>query len=159
MQVANHLSVEQLAERYRHETDGRARTHWQILWQMAAGATTQEVAAMTGLSVKWVRQIVHQYNTQGPVAVGDHRHQNPGAAPVLTADQEAELGRALEGPAPNGDIWSGPLVAQWISDHAQRAVTKQSGWLYLRRLDYRQRVTRPRHAKADGPTQEAFKKN
>ena len=159
LQVAAHLSVAELAERYRHEPDGRTRTHWQLLWQMATGKTVQEVAAMTGLSVGWIRRLVGRYNEHGPEAVGDQRHHNPGAAPVLTAAPEVELGQALDGPAPHGEVWSGPLVAQWISDHAQRSVTKQSGWLYLRRLDYRLRVTRPRHAKADPHAQEAFKKN
>jgi transposase len=158
IRVAGYLTVEQLKDRYQHETDGRTRTHWHILWHIAAGKTAQEVAEMTGLTVKWVREVVKRYNQHGPDAVGDQRHQNPGAPHVLTAEQEAELVAALEGPAPNGEVWTGPLVAQWIAQHARRPVTNYCGWLYLQRLDYRLRITRPRHAKAHPVEQEGFKK-
>src|SRR5215469_8282257 len=102
IQVAGYLTVEQLKDRYQHETDGRSRTHWQILWQMAAGKAAQEVADLTGLTVAWVREVVKRYNQQGPDAVGDQRHQNAGAPRVLNPEQEAELVVALAGPAPDG---------------------------------------------------------
>jgi transposase len=158
IQVAGYLTVEQLKDRYQHETDGRTRTHWQILWHIAAGKTAQEVADLTGLTVKWVREVVKRYNQHGPDGVGDQRHQNPGAPQVLTAEQEAELMAALEGPAPDGEVWTGRQVAQWISQRARRPVTSYCGWLYLRRLDCRLRVTRSRHVKANPVEQEGFKK-
>ena|SRR5215469_1710285 len=158
IQVTGHLTVEQLADRYQHETDGRTRTHWQILWQIALGKTAQEVADFTGLTVEWVRELVRRYNQQGPEAVVDHRHQNPGAPPALTLAQQAELMSALDGPAPDGEVWTGPQVAQWIRDRTHRPVTNYCGWLYVQRLDYRLRVTRTRHAKADLVAQDEFKK-
>lgn len=158
IQVAGYLTVEQLEDRYQQETDGRTRTHWQILWQIAMGKTAQEVAAFTGLTVEWVRELVRRYNRQGPDAVGDQRHQNPGAPPALSPEQQAELAAALEGPAPNGEVWTGPLVAPWISQRARHPVTDYCGWLWIRRLDYRLRVPRSRHAKADPAEQAAFKK-
>ncbi len=157
IQVAGHLTVEQLKDRYQHETDGRTRPHWHILWQIAAGKTAQEVADLTGLTVAWVREVVKRYNQQGPDAVGDQRHQNAGAPRVLSAQQEAELVAALHGPAPDGGLWSGPKVARWINARAKRHVTDDGGWVYLRRLDYRQQVPRRRHIKADLEAQAAFK--
>src|SRR5215472_3758007 len=112
IQIARYLTVEQLADRYRHESDGRTRTHWQILWHIAAGKTTQEVAAITGLSLRWIREIVHRYNGQGPAYVGDQRHQNPGGPRVLTPEQEGALATALDGPSPDGGRWTGPEAAQ-----------------------------------------------
>jgi Homeodomain-like domain len=78
IQVADHLTAEQLKDQYQHETDGRTRTHWQILWQIAVGKTAQEVADLTGLTVAWIREVVKRYNQHGPDAVGDQRHQNAG---------------------------------------------------------------------------------
>ncbi len=77
---------------------------------------------------------------------------------MLTAEQEAELLVALEGPVPDGEVWTGRQVAQWISQRARRPVTSYCGWLYLRRLDCRLRVTRTRHVKANPVEQEGFKK-
>jgi transposase len=158
IQVAGHLTVEQLKDQYQHETDGRTRTHWQILWQIAAGKTAQEVAELTGLTVDWVREVVKRYNQQGPDAVGDQRHANRGAPRVINSQQEAELVTALQGPAPDGGLWSGPKVARWINARAKRQVTNDGGLVYLRRLDFRQQVPRQRHAKADPEAQLALKK-
>jgi hypothetical protein len=60
IQIASSLSVEQLRERYRAASDGGARIHWQIRWHIAAGKTPQEVAVMTGLRLRWIREIVRR---------------------------------------------------------------------------------------------------
>jgi transposase len=158
IQIASYLSVEQLRERYRYEGDGRTRIHWQILWHIAAGKTTQEVAMMTGLTLRWIRAIVHRYNEQGPAYVGDQRHQNPGGPRVLTPEHEAALSIALDRPSPDGGRWTGPKVAQWISAHARRSVTKDTGRIYLRRLTFCPQLPRPQHAEADPVEQAELKK-
>ena len=158
IQIATYLTVEQLEDRYRHETDGITRTHWQVVWQIAAGSTVQAVAASTGYSQEWIRDLVHRYNAQGPTGVGDQRHHNPGGQKALTPEQEAELVAALQEQAPGGDTWSGPAIAQWIGQRTGRSVTAYCGWLWLRRLNYRLLVPRPHHIKADPDAQAAFKK-
>ena len=158
IRLADHLTVEELERRYRQETDGRARTHWQMLWLLAQGKTTQEVADVTGYTVEWIRELVHRYNQQGPKAVEDRRHHNPGAPRVLTAEQEAELDTALEGPSPDGGLWTGPKVAQWINTRAKRPITNYAGWVYLRRFPRRLLVPRPQHTQSDPEQQAAFKK-
>ena len=155
--VAGHLSLDEMGRRYRRARDPVARGQWQIVWLVAQGRLAREVAATTSYSTKWVGAIVRRYTADGPAGVGDRRHANPGGTPALSPEQRAELNAALDGPAPDGGLWSGPKVAAWIAARTGRAVGPQCGWEYLVRLGCALRRPRPRHAKADAEAQAAFK--
>ena len=156
--IAPHLPVRELEQRYRRATDPVASRHWQIVWLLAQGWTGQQVAASTGFSTRWIGQLAHRYTAEGPAGLGDHRHQNPGGARVLSGAQETALATALEGPAPDGGLWTGPKVAAWIAATTGQAVSAHVGWVSLRRLGYTPRRPRPRHAQADAAAQAAFPK-
>ncbi len=158
LKLAGHLTTVELEQRYRGEKDAVARSHWQILWLMSSGKRTGEVAAATGYSVPWIRQIVHRYNEQGPSGVGGARHHNPGSGKLLSEEQEAELVRQLEAARAAGESWNGPRVVEWMSQKLGRTLYKARGWETLRRLGYSSQTLRPRHAKADAQLQEQFKK-
>jgi transposase len=157
--VEPHLSVEELGRRLRRARDGVARGQWQVIWLVARGRTCQQAAEATGYSVPWVRALVHRYNREGPDGLGDRRHGNPGQAPLLTAEQRAELARALDaGVSARGELWTGREVAAWIAERTGRpGVWAQTGWVYLRRLGFTPHRPRPHHAKADPAAQAAFK--
>jgi transposase len=156
--IAPHLALADLEQRYRRAADPVASRHWQIVWLLAQGWTGQQVAASTGYSTRWIGQLAQRYNAAGPAGLGDHRHQNPGSARVLSAAQEAQLAAALEGPAPDGGMWTGPKVAAWIQQTTGRAVSAHLGWVSLRRVGFTPRRPRPRHAAADAAAQAAFPK-
>jgi transposase len=156
--IAPHLTVAELEQRYRRVPDPVASRHWQIVWLLAQGQTGQQVAASTGYSTRWIGQLAQRYNAAGPAGLGDHRHQNPGSARVLSAAHEADLVAALAGPAPDGGMWTGPKVAAWIGTATGRAVSAHLGWVSLRRLGFTPRRPRPRHAQADAAAQAAFPK-
>jgi transposase len=157
--MASHLELAELEQRYRQATDPVARSQWQIIWLLAQGQSTKEVVQATGYSATWIGTIAKRYNLDGPEAVGDRRHANPGAASLLSDAHLAELDAALQQPAPDGGLWTGPKVAQWMSHTLGRNVHPQRGWEALQRLDYRSYVPRPRHAKADPAAQDVFQKN
>ena len=159
LKLADHLTADELEQRYRRATDTLARSHWQILWLLVVGHTTAEVAAVTGYSSTWIYAIVRRYNQQGAAAIGDRRHTNPGKAALLSAAQRAELEHVLEGSAPDGGLWTGPKVAGWMRTKLGRTIHPVRGWELLQVLGYRSYVPRPRHAKADAAAQEQFKKN
>lgn len=119
------------------------------------------VAGSTGYSAYWIGQVARRYNQQGPAGVGDARHQPArpaGSGRLLSAEQQAALGRALREPAPDGGEWTGPTVAAWMSRELGRPVSRYLGWVYLRRLGLRRYTPRPRHVHAaDAAAQEAFK--
>lgn len=158
LKLSNHLALDELERRYRQASDPVARSHWQILWLLGQGRQTAEIASVTGYSLGWIRTIVGRYNADGPSGVGDRRHDNPGQAPLLSDALRAELEKALEQPHPDGGLWTGPKVAQWMSEKLGRRVHPPRGWELLQQLNYRSYVPRPRHAKADADAQETFKK-
>jgi transposase len=156
--IAPHLAMAELEQRYRRDPDPVASRHWQIVWLLAQGWTGQRVAASTGYSPRWIGQLAQRYNADGPAGLGDRRHRNPGSARVLSAAQAAQLAAALDGPAPDGGMWTGPKVAAWIAQTTGRAVSGHLGWVSLRRAGFTPRRPRPRHADADAAAQAAFPK-
>jgi transposase len=158
IQVAPHLSVDELGQRYRRARDPVERSHYHILWLIAGGQPAAEVARVTGYSPPWVRTVVRHYNQAGVAALVDHRHAHPGGQLLLTAEQQTALAQALQGPAPDGGFWTGPKVAAWMAQQVRHPVHPQRGWDYLRRLGYRLHQPRPRHAKAQPEAQATFKK-
>lgn len=156
--VPPHLSLDELEQRYRRADDPVARSHWQILWLLAGRASTAEVARVTSYSPNWVREIARRYREDGPAGIGDRRHGNPGATPLLTAAQQQQLCAALAGPAPDGGIWTGRQVALWIGSAIGRPVDPTRGWEWMRRLGFTPQRPRPRETRADPAAQTAFKK-
>ena len=150
------LSKEELQDRYRRAQHSTEKMHWQVLWLIAEGKTSQEVAHVTGYSINWVRDLVGRYNAGGPEAVLDGRRGHSGRRPLLSQDQEKELQRALEGPAPRGGLWSGPEVARWMSKALVKSVPPQRGWEYMRKAGQTPQIPRPKHGDADPEAQEAF---
>src|SRR5919199_3172485 len=133
-----HLNSKELEDCYRKAHDPVLRSHYQILWLISEGKSTTQVMEVTGYSRGWIQQLARRYNASGPQALGDHRHQNPGARDraLLTAEQQEELKEALKKPPPDGGMWNSPKVGEWIEVRTGRAVSqkKQRGWEYLKRL-------------------------
>jgi transposase len=154
-----HLSCETLEQRYREASDPVERTHYQILWLLAKGKTTEQVVEVTGYSPRWIRVIAKRYNQQGEAGVGDRRHHNPGAAGLLDEVQQAQLLQALASPVSESGLWNGRKVADWMSRVLERPVAAQRGWEYLKQMEFRLRVPRPEHQQQDPQEQADWKKN
>ncbi len=153
-----HLPPAELERRYRRARDPVERSHWQIVWLLARGEPTAAVCRATGYSPNWVREVARRYRAGGPAGLGDRRHGNPGAAPLLTAAHQEALRAALAGPAPDGGLWTCRKVADWIGERIGRPVAEARGWEWLRRLGFSPQRPRPREARADPEAQAAFKK-
>jgi transposase len=158
LKLISHQSVEEVEAAYRGSSEGIGRSQWQIIWLLARGEPSETVAEMTGYSQAWIRTIAHRYNAGGAAAIGDQRHHNPGRAPSLPVYQQQTLKSMLSAAAARGEAWSGVEVAAWMSERLGRNVYAQRGWEMLRRLDFRPKVGRPRHIKADVADQDAYKK-
>ena len=129
------------------------------MWLLSQGKLTREVADATGYSPEWIREVSRRYNRSGAEGLGDRRHRNLGAAPLLSPEQQEELAESLSGPPEDGGMWNSRKVALWIGRKTGRRVRAQRGWEYLRRLAYTPQVPRPAaNAGADPQEQEAFKK-
>jgi len=78
LSIQTHFPLDELETRYRTAKDLVARSHWHIIWLLAQGLTSAQLAA-TGYTVNWIQTIARRYNQQGPTGLGDRRHNNPGA--------------------------------------------------------------------------------
>jgi transposase len=115
----------------------------QVIVLLEQRATLTEIMAATGYRPRTIREIAQRYRQFGPVALVDQRMRSQGAPPILGAEQQQELRQALQHAPPDGGVWTGPKVAQWIADKTGRRVHRQRGWDYLRRL---KEVCAPTHA-------------
>jgi transposase len=141
LELSSHASTKVLEHLYKNAKDPVQRSHLQIVWLLSEGRTTEEVCKVTGYSPGWVRKIAGRYNERGVEALGERRHQNPGASKRALLDEagQQQLREALlSGPAPatvGGGMWSGPKVARWIEQrNGLQKVHAQRGFEYMRKV-------------------------
>lgn len=158
IEIVGHLSVQEVSRRYRQASDVIERAHYQIIWLLAKGRATKEVSEITDYSRDRIYKLVRKYNQQGPAALGDHRHYNPGKPTMLDDVQQAQLLQALQETPIEGDLWDGPKVARWMSELLGRPVHPQRGWDYLKAMGLRLCRPRPSHIDSDPEEQEQWKK-
>jgi transposase len=156
--VATHLSVEELEQRYREAKQGVESRQYHIIWLLAQGKKTEEVEEITGYSRTWIYALVKRYNELGIEALGDGRRHNPGAEPLISDIHQAQLWQVLQGKAPDGGLWNGRKVADWLSEVTGKNISRQRGWEILRQMTFRLRVPRPCHTESDPVEQQAWKK-
>src|SRR3954465_14132419 len=157
-QVAAHLSITELEERFRTAKDPILARHAQVIWLLAQGHTTAQVSAVTSFGPRWIAQLLARYNAEGAPALGDLRQRNGRAASVLKPDLLERLRVRLADPPPDGGLWTSRKVGQWLAGElGLETVSAQRGWEALRRIGWS--IQKP-HVKAATPEQEAeFKKN
>ncbi len=156
--IQPHLSLDEIERRYRQATDATQRTHYQVIWLLAQGKTTAEVAQVTGYGKSWIYELVRSYNRSGSEMLGDQRQKNHGNQPLLSDMQQALLWQALQEAPADGGLWNGPKVAEWMSQLLGRPISAQRGWDYLTGLRLRLRTPRPQHDSTDPEQQETWKK-
>jgi len=154
-----HLSPEELERRYKAASEGIERSHLQIIWLLSQGHTAKFVAEVTGYSAAWISHLVWRYNDHGVAALGDRRQDNPGTAPLLNAEQLEELRDVVSQPPPDGGLWTGRKVAQWMTGKLGRLVSAQRGVEALRRLEWSPQVPRPCNPEQSLYEQAQFKKS
>src|SRR4051794_41739590 len=132
--LIDHLNADELYQRYREEKNPIKRTHLQILWLLTSGRPAKVAAEMTGYSQRWISVLVGRYNEAGVDGLGDLRRFNPGSRPLLDAEQRERLDRALDHPPPDGGLWTGWRVAQWMCGRLGRLVSPRRGGGDLPRL-------------------------
>jgi transposase len=158
IEIASHLTAEELKQRYLAATEVKEARRWQVLWLVAIGCSTMEAAAVGGVSRATARRLVRRYNAGGAEGALDKRRSNAGRRPKLTPEQEQKLLNALQGPAPDGGLWTRPKVARWIETETGYTGGVSFGYKILKRVGGRLRYPRRHHEKAASEEeQEAWK--
>lgn len=157
---ARHLGIDELEARFRAATEVVDRSHCQVVWLLAKGHTTAEVAEVVALSPRWVNKLARRYEQEGADALGDLRRRNAGCKPLLSEQDLEVLRERLRTPPDDGGLWTGPKVARWIAERLGLAhVHAPRGWEALKKLNWSIQSPRPKNPKAAGPQEvEAFKK-
>lgn len=157
--IAEHLNISELEQLYRQAKNGVESRQYQIIWLLAQGKKTEEVEEITGYSRTWMYALVKRYNEKSLEGLGDRRSQNQGASSLVDDIQQAQLWLVLQEKAPDGGLWNGRKVADWLSEVTGTTISRQRGWEILRQMTFRLRVPRPSHMESDPFEQEAWKKN
>jgi transposase len=157
--LSQHLSTQELFERYRSSNNVTQKSHYQIIWLLSTSKTPKQVAEITGYSQTWIYQLINRYNQQGEEGLGDLRASNLGKEPLLNDIQQAQLHQVLTSPAPDGGLWNGRKVAEWMSEIAGKKVSRMRGWEYLKQMEYTLKVPRPEHREISLQEQQDWKKN
>ncbi|WP_028490832.1 winged helix-turn-helix domain-containing protein, partial [Thermus islandicus] len=123
--------------------------------KVASLTTAKEIARITLHTPRWVQETVRRYNQEGPESLRDRRHQNPGQKPKLTLEEQRKVLEALKGPPPDGGLWTGPKLRDWVERELGKRLSLYPIYRLLHEMGFALRVPRPRHAKADGAAQEA----
>jgi len=150
--------VEEIEKQYRSASDGASRSQWQIIWLLAQGKRSEEVEAMTGYSVKWIRILASRYNRAGVEGIGDKRAGHSGRKAELSVKQQVELKGLLVAASERHENWGGRRVAVWLSETLGHPVHMQRGYEWLSKLGFSPQVGRQQHVKANEEAQRAFKK-
>lgn len=159
--IVDHLSVEELGERYRASEDACTARHYQAIWLLAQGQRLSDVAATTGFVQRWLEQLAQRYNQFGPDTLGDRRRRNGTTARLLTPDLLDGLRARLATPPPDGGVWTTTKIAAWMAQELGLvSVYPQRAWEALQAIGWSIQAPRPKNPAAAGPEEQAaFKKN
>lgn len=163
LEIASHLTPTEIEKCYRSCRHLAERERWQILSLMTQegyACSAQEAAMIVKKSLRGVRTIVSRYNKKGPEGLQDKRKGHSGRKPVLSKRKQSLLFRSLQKQSPDGGLWTGPKVAQWVHAHTNVAVSNVTGWQYLKALGFTIQVPRPMHTETATTAERAvWKKN
>lgn len=159
--VCEHLSVENLEERYVGCQNATASRHFQVIWLLARGHSISQVSATTAYGERWIEQLLARYNAEGPETLGDLRRRNGASATILKPDLLAKLGDRLREPPADGGLWSSRKVAAWMAGELGLvSVAPQRGWDALKAVGWSIQKPRPKNPKSATPEEAAaFKKS
>jgi transposase len=155
MTVANHLTLNELWRRAKKAKDPIEKDRFLAVYHAKRGLTAKEIARIIPNTPRWVQETVRRYNLEGPEALKDKRHQNPGQKPKLTPEERMRVLEALQGPPPDGGLWTGPKLRDWVERELGKQLSLYPIYRLLHEMGFALRVPRPRHRKADGEAQEA----
>lgn len=130
LDVAPHLTADEIEERYRHCRDAAEKTIWHLLWLTRPDPTPADPwptrrewsASPCGGRGRSPTGTPAVGRTPWPTAGG-----STGAASKLTPERQAELFAALQSPPRDGGLWSGPKVIAFVRDRWAVAVGNSTG--------------------------------
>ena len=134
--LKSHLREAEIKKRYLQNRDRVESRRWHLLWLVSRKWTIKEAAEALGLNYDYAKDIVRNYNQQGPEGILNRRKTRTyyPSHPLLTLEQQEQLRMALKSPPKDEGKWTGPKVAEWIAKKVGRdRVSPQRGWEYMKK--------------------------
>jgi transposase len=154
MEWATEDDAASLYARYRRERRPDVRPRLHGLWLVQTGKTTREAAEVLGVDERTVQRWLAWYRAGGLVEVEGRHAQGTGAAPFLTAEQQAELAIEVE----TGRFRTAVEIRRWVEERWGVRYTEGGMYAVLVRLRCGPKVPRPVHEKTDQLAQARWKK-
>jgi transposase len=159
MQVADHLSLEQLQSLADREAGKTRFLRLRAVILARAGRSAPEIAQALGAGRRTVREWVRRHNAEGLDGLVDRPGR--GRPCRLTGAQLARLRERIDaGPTPEDGTCTlrGPEVRALLEREFGVAYSPAAVYFLPHRLGYEPLDPRPRHIEADPAAQEEFKK-
>ena len=134
------------------------RRHWTIVYNaLVEPRLASSIALHCGVSVPTVRVVISSYNRLGPAALdtpgkGGRRNEY-----LSLAEEQAFLAPFFDRAA-KGQIATASEIQQALEAQIGHTVHQSTVYRLLDRHNWRKRVPRPTHPRADPQAQTAFKK-
>src|SRR5215207_5959632 len=92
IKLKDHLTAEELYQRYRKCQQAREKLRWRALYLISKGGIANHVAKRVGRSSGWITNLARRYNELGTSGVADHRGEVAcGVKPTLSHKQAEAL--------------------------------------------------------------------
>jgi transposase len=134
------------------------RRHWAIVYNaLVEPRLASSIALHCGVSVPTVRVVISSYNRLGPAALdtpgkGGRRNEY-----LSLAEEQAFLAPFFDRAA-TGQVATAQEIQQALEAQLGHTLHRSSVYRLLARHNWRKRVPRPTHPRADPQVQTAFKK-
>lgn len=160
LKLKEHLNNANLTASLKKSKGTKENSRWQMLYliQVAKVTDASQIATLQGISKPYVYQIVQGYNKRGVKSIA-HKSKGGRKRSITTIEHEVALLKELENKAQRGEIKSAVAIKYFIEKKLERTVSEDYLWDLFKRHQWKKKVPRPHHPKADKSKQEEFKKN
>jgi len=162
MKLQNHLTEEEILQRYKSQGNFENFINWQIIYSVLKnpGKTNEEISEILGLPLWKVFRVVENYNNEGKNWQGGKRRGGRRASrSFLSIEEEEKLLNSLKKKAIKGKVLTYHDIKQEIENKLKRKVSDDYIWDLFKRHGWKKKAPRPKHPLQKKEESDEFKKN
>jgi len=153
MQIAPHLSVEEVTEKLKTTANDRQREKWLVIYNVMVDARPADTIALHTATSRWfVYHTVSDYNRLGPASIEEDGRGGRHHAYLTAAAEQAFL-EPFRAQAAAGHVVTTQTIHQAFEERVGQTVHSSTIYDLLHRNDWRNITPRPQHPKTDPEVQ------
>jgi len=154
MQIAPHVSVEEVTEKLTTTTNDRQREQWLVISNVLVDARPSDTIALHTATARWfVSHTVSDDNRLGPASSAEDRRGGRHHA-YLTKDEDVAFLDPFIAQAEAGHLVTTHMIQQAFADRVGHPVHSSTIYDLLHRNNWRKIMPRPQHPKTDPAVQD-----